>query len=60
MPVPAFSRFAFAYGMAFGLLYVVATARDNESFQAFVPLLVFAFACAAALRERHRGPVARG
>jgi len=32
MSVPAGSRFAFAYGMAFGLLYVVARAHGLALF----------------------------
>ena len=42
------------------LLYVIASARDNESFQAFVPLAVFVLAIVVALRERHRIDVTRG
>jgi hypothetical protein len=38
MSVPAFSRFAFAYGMAFGLLYVVARAHGLALFTVYPSL----------------------
>ena len=38
MSVPAFSRFAFAYGMAFGLLYVVARVHDLALFTVYPSL----------------------
>jgi len=38
MSVPVFSRFAFAYGMAFGLLYVVARAHGLALFTVYPSL----------------------
>ena len=38
MSVPAFNRFAFAYGMAFGLLYVVARAQGLALFTVYPSL----------------------
>jgi hypothetical protein len=38
MSFPAFNRFAFAYGMAFGLLYVVARAHGLALFTVYPSL----------------------
>ena len=38
MSVPAFRRFAFAYGMAFGLLYVIARAKGLALFTVYPSL----------------------